>query len=643
EAYGGMSINLADGYALAYFHTTLAPGLAAGQTVRQGQYLGTVAPPGQGGNGGFPHIHITLWSTTDGGNWSRNAVAFSGGQSIEGVSLPALADTSVNQYRGTTFTSTNTGLAAEVLPPAAPVHLSPAHGVTYDATSQVVTLNWAASTGATEYQVWINDAPASGWISSTSWTTPSLGTGQYAWQVKARGAGGEGSLSGKWVFWVDPSDGGDLPTLSETPGTLGISNSPTSGAPGANIVVTGAGMSANETVSVYWDSVSGTRIGQTVANSAGNWRITFTLPDATGGQHQILARGATSNRNAASTFSVSPSLQQTPISGVPGTSIAVTVKGFGDGELVSLSFYHNGSSVHALGSLRTDANGSGTTTVTLPSSTTGQHDYRAVGTTSGISAWGALWIQPSMTLSSDQGAAGDSVTATVRGMPGSSTVRVSWNEWHFSRNHALHRNNLDHRFLCLHLPDAGQFGRGVSDHGDRRRHEHRRDVRHRGIGGNHDYAVERNGRIVVPDQSRWFPVERNGAPDAGRIQHRLADGHGRIEWNGAGQGHDSLSVEWKPHDCGARRFERPHRVGTVSISPSMELSSSGGASGSSASAWMRGFKADTSITLRFNATNATNGVSSCSGRTDSNGSFDCAFTVPASAPGPIRSGRFRMV
>ena len=48
EAYGGMSINLADGYALAYFHTTLAPGLAAGQSVRQGQYLGTVAPPGQG-------------------------------------------------------------------------------------------------------------------------------------------------------------------------------------------------------------------------------------------------------------------------------------------------------------------------------------------------------------------------------------------------------------------------------------------------------------------------------------------------------------------------------------------------------------------------------------------------------------------
>ena len=46
EAYGGMSINLGDGYAFAYFHTVLAPGLAAGQTIRQGQYLGTVAPPG---------------------------------------------------------------------------------------------------------------------------------------------------------------------------------------------------------------------------------------------------------------------------------------------------------------------------------------------------------------------------------------------------------------------------------------------------------------------------------------------------------------------------------------------------------------------------------------------------------------------
>src|SRR5688500_15202688 len=76
EAYGGMSIDLGNGYAAAFFHANLVGGLAAGQAVTQGQQLGTVSPPGGGGNGGWPHIHVTIWQTTDGGNWSRNAIPF---------------------------------------------------------------------------------------------------------------------------------------------------------------------------------------------------------------------------------------------------------------------------------------------------------------------------------------------------------------------------------------------------------------------------------------------------------------------------------------------------------------------------------------------------------------------------------------
>src|SRR5215207_8094392 len=94
---GGMSIDLGDGFAVAFFHADLNPGLAAGQPVTQGQQLATVSPPGGGGNGGWPHIHLTLWQTTDGGNWSRNAIPFTSANALDGVSFPDLGSTVRNQ------------------------------------------------------------------------------------------------------------------------------------------------------------------------------------------------------------------------------------------------------------------------------------------------------------------------------------------------------------------------------------------------------------------------------------------------------------------------------------------------------------------------------------------------------------------
>jgi hypothetical protein len=640
EAYGGMSINLEDGYAYAYFHTTLAPGLAAGQRVTQGQYLGTVAPSGQGGNGGFPHLHVTLWQTTDGGNWSRNPVPFAGSSAIEGVSLAALADSSVNQHRSTVLTSSNAAGTSIAVPPSAPVHQSPSHGVTYDATSQVVTISWAASAGASEYQVWINDAPASGWQSATSWTTPSLGTGQYAWQVKARGSGGEGSLSGKWVFWVDPSGGTNLPPLSTTPGPLGVSSTPGNGSPGINVVVTGAGMTANETVKVHWDAVTGQLLGQTTANTAGNWRITFTLPDVVGGQHQIVARGAASNRNATSTFTVDSALQRTPISGVPGTSIQVTVKGFAAEENVSLTFYHTSTSSLQMGTVRTNANGTGTVNVTLPASTSGQHTYRGLGQTSQRIAWGALWIQPSMTLSSDQGASGDSITATVRGLPGSTAARVAWNQSGSSSGTTLCSGTSSSTGSVVCVFDVPTVAAGaypvVATVGSTTVSSTF------GIAGDAAITVTpASGSVASPFQLSL------GGFRANETVRLTLDGSSTV-WQQvvAGSNGTALLRTTIPfltqgdHTITARGVTSgSSATGTLSIVPSMELNQSGGAPGSTASVWMRGFAADTSISVRFNSTNATNGTVVCSGRTNATGAFTCSFTVPAVAANtyPVRA------
>ncbi len=95
---GGMSIDLGNGYAVAFFHVTLTGGLAAGQSVAQGQYMGYISGPGGQGFVGAPHIHLTVWQTADGGNWSRIAVPFTGINAISGVEFPDIGGW--NQHYG---------------------------------------------------------------------------------------------------------------------------------------------------------------------------------------------------------------------------------------------------------------------------------------------------------------------------------------------------------------------------------------------------------------------------------------------------------------------------------------------------------------------------------------------------------------
>jgi uncharacterized protein YgiM (DUF1202 family) len=88
ESTGGISIDMGNGYAFAMFHVIFDAGIPEGATVSQGDYLGYIAYPGDGANGGTPHLHIAVWETDDGGNWSRRAVPFTGNLSLSGVTFP---------------------------------------------------------------------------------------------------------------------------------------------------------------------------------------------------------------------------------------------------------------------------------------------------------------------------------------------------------------------------------------------------------------------------------------------------------------------------------------------------------------------------------------------------------------------------
>ncbi|MEJ7900871.1 MAG: SH3 domain-containing protein [Thermomicrobiales bacterium] len=101
EATGGMSIYMGNGLAYAFFHARLDPGIQEGDTVTQGQYLGTIAPAGEAASGSSAHLHITIWETSDEGNWSRRAIPFTGSVAIDGVEFPATG--AGNDHLGYTF------------------------------------------------------------------------------------------------------------------------------------------------------------------------------------------------------------------------------------------------------------------------------------------------------------------------------------------------------------------------------------------------------------------------------------------------------------------------------------------------------------------------------------------------------------
>ncbi len=86
---GGITIDMGNGYAVAMFHLTVDRGWEPGDTIRQGDFVGTISPEGGEGFVQVPHIHITLWQTNDGGNWNRVAAPFTGQFAISGNDLPS--------------------------------------------------------------------------------------------------------------------------------------------------------------------------------------------------------------------------------------------------------------------------------------------------------------------------------------------------------------------------------------------------------------------------------------------------------------------------------------------------------------------------------------------------------------------------
>jgi hypothetical protein len=114
-----------------------------------------------------------------------------------------------------------------------------------------------------------------------------------------------------------------------------ITISPTSGAVGDTVTISGTGFAASSPTTIYFDSVSQTT---TSTNSSGTFSATtFAVPSTSRGSHIIKAQDASSNQ-ATATFTVSAKITINPTSGPSGTTVIVTGTGFAVGQTVTITY-----------------------------------------------------------------------------------------------------------------------------------------------------------------------------------------------------------------------------------------------------------------------------------------------------------------
>jgi virginiamycin B lyase len=143
--------------------------------------------------------------------------------------------------------------------------------------------------------------------------------------------------------------------------TAGLSVSPDTGSFRGNLTFTGSGFAANENVQIFFRGVGSPVLASATADPAGAFTAAARTPQAYFGPRYFLAKGQSSGKLAAASFSTTQRLILSPNSGPPGTT--VTVSGYGYFPLENVSIYWQGTN---LGVAETDGRGTATFTLHVP-------------------------------------------------------------------------------------------------------------------------------------------------------------------------------------------------------------------------------------------------------------------------------------
>ncbi len=212
-----------------------------------------------------------------------------------------------------------------------------------------------------------------------------------------------------------------------------ISLSPTTGAGGTQVTVSGSnfGSYRGDNIYIFFNDLEIDSSPITIPES-GSFSVPFNIPDgATPGIAWVQVRDQTGFTLAKSSFMISTTtIKLNAAEGAVGATVTVDGKGFHANQTVT--FYYHNSGTEKLGTAVTTATGECRYRFTIPESIAGKHLITAEDPR-GNSADTELEITPSLTLNPASGAVGTMVTVKGRGFGYKTTVNIFFENTRVSR------------------------------------------------------------------------------------------------------------------------------------------------------------------------------------------------------------------
>ncbi len=227
-------------------------------------------------------------------------------------------------------------------------------------------------------------------------------------------------------------------TISATDGTStpsGIFNvvasavtlTPTSGATGTVVTVSGINFAASATITIKFDNTNiATNPTTVISSSTGSFSATITIPIAAiAGSHTITATDGIKTQSAIFTV-VARSITLTPTSGIVGSTTTVKGTGFAPSASITIKFDTVLSSTNP-SSIVADSSGAFSASVTIPSTAVGDHTISATDITGNTAtATFSVIVSGTITLSSDNGNLGASITVTGSNFNPNSAITIKF-------------------------------------------------------------------------------------------------------------------------------------------------------------------------------------------------------------------------
>lgn len=182
--------------------------------------------------------------------------------------------------------------------------------------------------------------------------------------------------------------------------------------------VSGKGMAASTTVTVYFDGVA---MATVTSDTLGSFSTSFTVPTTVAGLHSVTA-GDYTGVGSGVNFTVLPKLTISEASLTVNSTFTVTGTGFAASSPVTFLL----DDVDLTRTVNTNTVGGFTMgNLSLPETTAGTHTLR-VHDASSNSATVTITVNPAVTVSPENGTAGTAITLNGKGFSANTPLRITW-------------------------------------------------------------------------------------------------------------------------------------------------------------------------------------------------------------------------